>query len=81
MFIRIVTFNTYSQFPYKQHVPCREMPLLMGGEKFSPLFWQSRRIRRVVRSTLAGETDCEYITSHLHYLTQRMCFQEKEGWW
>lgn len=24
--------------------------------KFSPLFWQSKKIRRVVRSTLAGET-------------------------
>lgn len=30
---------------------------LMGeGGKFSPLSWQSKRIRRVVRSTLAGET-------------------------
>lgn len=30
---------------------------LMGeGWKFSPLFWQSKRIRRLVRSTLAGET-------------------------
>lgn len=30
---------------------------LMGeGGKFSPLCWQSKRIRRVVRSTLAGET-------------------------
>lgn len=26
------------------------------GGKFSPLCWQSKRIRRVVRSTLAGET-------------------------
>ncbi len=30
---------------------------LMGeGGKFSPLCWQSKKIRRVVRSTLAGET-------------------------
>lgn len=30
---------------------------LMGKSgKFSPLFWQSKKIRRVVRSTLAGET-------------------------
>ncbi|KAL0146639.1 hypothetical protein M9458_057979, partial [Cirrhinus mrigala] len=30
---------------------------LMGeGGKFSPLSWQSKKIRRVVRSTLAGET-------------------------
>ncbi len=26
------------------------------GGKFSPLCWQSKKIRRVVRSTLAGET-------------------------
>ena len=31
--------------------------VLMGKEgKFSPVCWQSKRIRRVVRSTLAGET-------------------------
>lgn len=31
--------------------------MLMGEDgKFSPICWQSRRIRRVVRSTLAGET-------------------------
>lgn len=31
--------------------------MLMGeGGKFSPICWQSKRIRRVVRSTLAGET-------------------------
>ena len=31
--------------------------MLMGEDgKFSPICWQSKRIRRVVRSTLAGET-------------------------
>ena len=31
--------------------------LLMGEDgRFNPLFWQSKRIRRVVRSSLAGET-------------------------
>jgi ABC-type enterobactin transport system permease subunit len=31
--------------------------VLMGEEgRFSPICWQSKRIRRVVRSTLAGET-------------------------
>jgi hypothetical protein len=31
--------------------------LLVGQDGlFSPLYWQSRRIRRIVRSTLAGET-------------------------
>ena len=31
--------------------------MLMGEEgRFSPVYWQSKKIRRVVRSTLAGET-------------------------
>ncbi len=31
--------------------------LLMGEDgKFSPLSWQSKRVKRIVRSTLAGET-------------------------
>lgn len=31
--------------------------VLMGENgKFSPLSWQSKRVKRIVRSTLAGET-------------------------
>ncbi len=30
--------------------------LIGEGGKFSPLCWQSKKIRRVMRSTLAGET-------------------------
>lgn len=31
--------------------------MLMGENRsFSPIYWQSKRIRRVVRGTLAGET-------------------------